>query len=72
MGNSSYGGRNGMSSLLMFVHALCRIYGAFTAAIVTFINASDLTSEQKTEVLNWLNLATTICTILETIKVEFE
>lgn len=66
MSHFNYGSRNGMATMLQLVRKLCKLYAAFSAGIISFINASSLTTEQKTEVIAWLNGASAVCAILET------
>lgn len=68
----NYGARNGMSTLLFLIHKLCALYGKYTGAIVAFIDASPISSGDKTTVKNWLTGATAVCTIVESIKVTYE
>lgn len=68
----NYGGRNGMSTLLKMIRALCHLYIAFSAGIVEYINASSLTSEEKTALINWLNTAQAMCALIEAIRFVYE
>jgi len=68
----NYGGRIGMSSILAGIHFVCRIYGKSMGTINTFVDGSSLTSEQKTQVKDWLNAATAVCALVESIKVVYE
>jgi len=61
----NYGGRNGVATVVKYVRLLCKIYVAFSGAIVAFINASPLSPTDKTKVLTWLNGAVEVCSILE-------
>lgn len=61
-----YGAKNGISSVIKFVRSLCRVYTAFSGAIIAYVNSSSLSSENKTLVINWLNNASTVCGLLET------
>lgn len=60
-----YGAKNGMSSVVRFIRALCHVYTSFSGAIVEYItnNISDAT--QRTTVLNWLDAASAVCAIIE-------
>lgn len=69
--SGNYGGRNGMSSIIFFVRQVCRIYTTFSAAIISYINASSLSSDDKATVIAWLNAGSAACAILETLKVSY-
>lgn len=68
----NYGSRNGVSTLIRIIKALCKLYIAFSASIVAYINGSSLDSGQKTTITAWLNGAQEACMILEEIKFSYE
>ena len=68
----NYGGRNGVSTLLFIVKRMCHIYTSFSGQIVAYVNGSSLSSEDKTTIINWLNLASTACTILSNLRYSYE
>jgi hypothetical protein len=68
----NYGGRIGMASIIKGVQFVCRIYGVYQAKIIDYVNSSTLTTEQKSTVIDWLNLATAVCGLLTSIQVVYE
>jgi len=68
----NYGGRNGMSQLLLLVQLICKLYTAFGTSIIAFVSASPLTTPQKAQITDWLAAATAVCTLLLTLKVTYE
>lgn len=72
MGNFNFGGRIGMSTLIVAVKALCNIYLRYQAPILEYIDGSSLTSDQKSQITSWLNLASASCAILVTLEFKYE
>lgn len=72
MAGFNYGGRIGMSTTIRIVKSLCKIYLVYQERIVQYINDSGLTGQQKTDVINWLNLASASCAILTSIEYTYE
>lgn len=70
----NYGAKNGMWSIINAVKIICRIYTKFLIPITAFINAHpSLTTEQKSQVLDWLNAASAVCVLLQTeVEVTYE
>lgn len=69
---SNYGGRTGMYSIIKFTKEVCRIYGVFAPTIISFVDGSTLSSDDKATVKAWLNGATAACAILQTVEVKYE
>lgn len=69
----NYGSKNGMSTIVKLIKHICRVYLAYTAAIQTFINSSSLTTEQKAQVIDWLEAGVTVCgLIVGAVEVTYE
>jgi hypothetical protein len=68
----NYGGRIGMASIIKGVQFVCRIYGVYQDPIISYINGSTLSTDQKTALINWLNLATASCGLLMSLKFAYE
>lgn len=70
----NYGTKNGMWSIINAVKTICRIYTKFLIPITAFVEAHpNLTTEQKTTIMNWLNAASSVCVLLSTnVEVTYE
>lgn len=62
----NYGARNGIATVIKYVRLLCKIYAKLAPSIVSYIDGSTMTEEQKVTVLAWLDGAMAVCVILET------
>jgi len=73
MSHFNYGGRIGLSSLILFVKKACRLYIMNRIAIKNYINGSStLSVEQKATVITWLDAIEASCEILMLIEVIYE
>jgi len=68
----NYGGRIGMWTVITVVKKLCEIYITYQAPLLAYINDSSLTTQQKTDITSWLNLATASCAILVSLEFVYE
>jgi len=68
----NYGGRNGVSTLLTLIKGICRIYTSFSESIIAYVNGSNLSSEDKITLINWLNLASSACAIVSNLRYSYE
>lgn len=68
----NYGARNGVSTVIKFVKALCKIYLTYQERIIAYINGSTLSAGDKAAVIAWLNLASSSCAILVSIEYNYE
>ena len=70
----NYGAKNGVATVVAALKLLCRIYSKFYTPINTFIgDHPGLTDPQKTQIKDWLALASTICSLFESyVNVNYE
>lgn len=69
----NYGGRIGMSTTIRLVIKLCDIYVKYAPKMKAYINAStNLTTEQKSTVIAWLDGIVVSCEILRLLEVTYE
>jgi len=55
------GARTGLQQFLRLCHKICVLLGVWQATIISAINASGLTSDQKAEVIGLVNAINTAC-----------
>lgn len=69
----NYGGKIGMSTLIVLTIKLCALYVTYAPSIKTYINAqSTITTEQKAVVIAWLDGIVAACEILRVLQVKYE
>lgn len=69
----NYGGRIGVATLILLARRVCDLYTKYAPSIISFINASSLSAEDKAAVLAWLNAAQSVCAALRTsVEVVYE
>ena len=53
--------RTGLQAFSKIAHSLCRLLGTWQGSIVAAINASSLSSEDKTAAINYIAAANSAC-----------
>lgn len=53
--------RTGFQAFLKLCHKVCVLLGVWQATIISAINATSLTSEQKAELVSLVNAVNTAC-----------
>lgn len=64
--------RTGLQAFIMGAHYLCGLYAKWYPSMVAFINASDTTSQQKSNAIAALDAVNSACAALELYRVVYE
>jgi len=64
--------RTGLQAFAKIAHSLCRLLGRWQASIVTEVNASSLTTEQKANAVAYINAANAACSAFVQLMTKFE
>ena len=64
----NYGSKNGISTIIFGVKLICRTYNKFLVPVRDYINTHPtLTTPQKTQIIDWLDLGMDVCYLLQSI-----
>jgi hypothetical protein len=64
--------RTGLQTFAVTVHKLCRLFGVFRGSIKAAINASQLQSSDKANLLALVDTVDSACSAIDLIMVKYE
>lgn len=64
--------RTGLQAFVLLCHKICKLLGTWQATIISAVNASGLTSDQKTEVIAVINAVNTACDAMVQLTTKYE
>lgn len=64
--------RNGLQAFLKLCHRICKLLGVWQSSIIAAVNATSLTSDQKTEIIGVINAVNTACDAMVQIMQKYE
>jgi hypothetical protein len=64
--------RTGLGRFLFLAHAMCVLFGRWRGSIISAINASPASQEQKTQMLNLVNVIDGSCAAVDAIRTVWE
>lgn len=63
----SYRARTGVTTAILLIKQLCRLYTTYSSKINAWVSASSLTAGEKASILSWLAAAQATCALMELI-----
>jgi hypothetical protein len=63
----AYMKRTGVTSLIHFIHLICRVIDVYYAPISGWVSLASITSDQKAAIMVWINSAQTVCSLIKLI-----
>jgi len=61
---ATYRARTGVTTFILLVKAMCRLFAVYQTKISNWVTASSISSDNKTFILQWMSSASAVCAIL--------